>query len=96
MSPLAVLNALIFGSAAAIGFGLTATAVVFSILKSEQPERAREHTRLLVSCGWFWLLAATAGASLFATLRRAYWRHWAQAGMWIALTLIVFVYWPKT
>ena len=94
MSPLAVLNALIFGSAAAIGFGLTATAVVFAILKSEEPELARELPRLVASCAWFWLLATASGASLYATLRRLSWRFWAQAGMWVALGLVVLVYWP--
>ncbi|HTE41073.1 MAG TPA: hypothetical protein VK629_09590 [Steroidobacteraceae bacterium] len=96
MSPLAVINALIFGSATAIGFGLTATAVVFAVLRSEQPALERELPVLLASCAWFWLLAGTAGASLYATLKKLWWRWWGQAVMGASLVLIAFVYWPKS
>jgi hypothetical protein len=94
MSPLAVLTALIFGSAAAISFGLTATAIVFLILRGEQPELQRELPALLRSCAWFWLLGAVAGAALFGLLKQRSWRWGAQAGMWAVLALIAFVYWP--
>jgi hypothetical protein len=95
MTPLAVLNALIFGSATAIGFGLTATAIVFAFLRGEQPSLERELPVLLASCAWFWLLAATSFASLFATLKKLWWLWWGQGAMWASLGLIALVYWPR-
>jgi hypothetical protein len=96
MSPLAVINALIFGSAAAIGFGLTATAVVFAVLRGEQPSLDRELPVLLASCAWFWLLAAVAGASLYATLKKLWWWAWGQLAMCASVALVAFVYWPNS
>jgi hypothetical protein len=94
MSPLAVLTALMFGSAAAISFGLTATAIVFLILRAEQPELQRELPSLLRSCAWFWLLAAASGAALIGVLKQRRWRWAAQVGAWAVLALIAYVYWP--
>jgi len=96
MTPLAVLTALVFGSATAIGFGLTATAVVFLVLRAEQPDLANELPQLLASCAWFWLLAGASGAGLFAALKVLWWRHLAQLGMWGVLVVIGYVYWPAS
>ena len=94
MNPLAFLTALVFGSAAAISFGLTATAVVFLILRGEQPELQRELPSLLRSCAWFLLLSAVAGAALVAALKHLRWRFAGQFAMWAVLALIAYVYWP--
>lgn len=94
MRPLAVLTALIFGSAAAISFGLTATAIVFLVLSDEEPRLAEELPWLVRSCGWFLGLAAIAGACLYATLKELRWRWMGQAAMWLFLALIGWVYWP--
>lgn len=94
MRPLAVLIALIFGSSAAISFGLTATAVVFLVLGDDEPRLADELPALLRSCGWFLGLAAISGACLYATLKDLRWRWAAQGAMWLFLGLIGWVYWP--
>lgn len=94
MRPLAVLTALVFGSAAAISFGLTATAVVFYVLSGEEPRLAEELPPLLRSCGWFLGLAGISGACLYATLKGLRWRWAGQAAMWLFLAAIGWVYWP--
>lgn len=94
MRPFAVVNAILFGSAAAITFGLGGVIVIFLVLKDRYPEMIGEFGPLLRSAGVFALLAAASGASLFATLKQLGWRHVAQAGMWLCLTALVILYWP--
>ena len=94
MRPAAVLNAIVFGSAAAITFGLTGVLVVFLVLHGRHPEMGSEFGKLLQSAGLFGLLAAISGASLFATLKELRWRRVAQAGMWLVIAGIAALYWP--
>ena len=95
MRPFAVLNAIIFGSAAAITFGLGGVIFIFLVLKGRYPEVLGEFGALLQGAGMFSLLTMAAGASLFATLKRAGWRHLAQAGMWICVLALAILYWPR-
>ena len=95
MGPLAVLTAIVFGSAAAISFGLTATLVVFAVLQGEQPQLAHELVPLLRSCLWFVALAAVSGAALYSALKQRTWSNWAQGAMWCAIGVVGLVYWPR-
>jgi hypothetical protein len=95
MRPFAVLNAIIFGSSAAITFGLGGVIVIFLVLKGRYPEVLGEFGALLQGAGMFSLLTAAAGASLFGTLKRTTWRHFAQAGMWLCISALVILYWPR-
>lgn len=95
MSPTAVLIAIVFGSAAAIGFGLITTGVVFTFLRGEHPELSRELAPLLMSCIWFVGLCVVSGAALYATLRERRWRIYAQAGMVLTLLAVGIAYWPR-
>lgn len=95
MKPFAVLNAIIFGSAAAITFGLTGVLIVFLLLKGQHPEMNSELGTLLRGEAAFVVLLAVSGFSLFATLKQRGWRHYAQAGMWLATAAIALLYWPK-
>ncbi len=95
MRPFAVLNAIIFGSAAAITFGLGGVIVIFLVLKGRYPEMLGEFAALLQGAGVFALLTLASGMSLFATLKRLGWRHAAQAGMWLCVSALVFLYWPR-
>lgn len=95
MRPFAVVNAIVFGSAAAISFGLLGVIVIFLALKGRYPEMIGEFGPLLRSAGAFVLLAAASGVSLFATLKRMLWRHAAQGGMWLCLSALVILYWPE-
>jgi hypothetical protein len=93
MRPLAVLNAIIFGSATAITFGLCGVLIIFLILKGSHPELGYEFAR---SAGLFILMTAVSGSSLFATLKGLRWRLIAQGAMWFTLAATVAVYWPKS
>lgn len=95
MRPFAVLNAIIFGSAAAITFGLGGVIVIFLVLKGRYPEMLGEFGALLRGAGMFGLLTLASGASLAATLKRRAWRHAAQASMWLCVLALVFLYWPR-
>lgn len=95
MSPATVLIAIVFGSAAAISFGLTATAVVFLFLKPENPQLVRELHPLLASCVWFAALTGVSGSALYSTIKKLRWRRIAQAATAVALIAVAFVYWPK-
>jgi hypothetical protein len=92
--PSAVLIAIVFGSAAAISFGLMATSVVFLIIKSDHPQLNRELAPLLMSCGWFVTLAGCSGVALYSTLKRLAWRGYAHIAMALALLAVALFYWP--
>ena len=95
MRPLAVLNAIIFGSAAAITFGLSAVVIVYLILQQRHPHLAEEFGLLLRSDAVFACLAAMSGISLFALLKGHRWRWIAQSAMWFTVAVIVVLYWPR-
>ena len=95
MRPLAVLNAIIFGSAAAITFGLLGVVVIFLVLKGDNPELSQEFPALLQGSAAFTVLAAVSGASLWGLLKALKWRWWAQAAMWLAIGGIALLYWPE-
>jgi hypothetical protein len=94
--PTAVLIAIVFGSAAAISFGLITTSIVFAFLKGDYPQLDRELWPFIMSCVWFVGLSAISGAALLATLKGLRWRAYAQLGMVIALLAVGFAYWPRT
>jgi hypothetical protein len=90
--PLAVLNAILFGSAAAITFGLAGVTVVFLILRGRHPEMGAELPMLLRSGLLFAGLAAVTGGSLFAMLKGLRWRWVAHAAMWLFIAGIAIFY----
>lgn len=95
MRPIAVLNAIVFGSAAAITFGLVGVLVIFLVLQGEYPQMRAEFPALVRSGGLFALLAVVSGASLLAMLKVSRWRRWAQAAMWLVVAGIMSFYWPR-
>jgi hypothetical protein len=95
MRPLAVLNAIVFGSAAAITFGLLGVVVIFLVLKGSNPAMSNEFPALLRSSVAFAVLAAVSGTSLWGLLKQLTWRWWAQAAMWAAIAGIALLYWPE-
>lgn len=94
MRPIAVLNAIVFGSAAAITFGLLGVVVIFLVLKGSNPAMSSEFPALLRSSAVFAVLAAVSGASLLALLKTLKWRWLAQAAMWVTVAGIAALYWP--
>jgi hypothetical protein len=95
MNPLAVLNAIVFGSATAITFGLVGVVVIFLVLKGSNPTMGGEFPTLLRSSAVFAVLAAVSGASLLALLKSLKWRWLAQAAMWLVVAGIALLYWPE-
>ena len=95
MRPFAVLNAIVFGSATAITFGLGGVIVIFLVLKGKYPEMITEFGTLVRSAGVFATLAAASGVSLVGTLKGRTWRHLAQAAMWLCLVALTLLYWPR-
>jgi hypothetical protein len=95
MRPFAVLNAILFGSAAAITFGLGGVLIIFLVLKGKHPDMIGEFGALVQSAGVFAAMAAASGASLFATLKGRSWRHFAQGAMWLCLLALIMLYWPR-
>jgi hypothetical protein len=94
MRPLAVLNAIVFGSAAAITFGLLGVVVIFLVLKGSNPAMGSEFPALLRSSAVFAVLAAVSGASLLSLLKTLKWRWLAQLAMWTVVAGIAALYWP--
>lgn len=92
MRPLAVLNAILFGSAAAIAFGLGGVTVIFLILKGRHPEMGAEFPTLLRSGLLFAALAVVSGASLLAMLKGLRWRWLAQGAMWLFIAGVTVFY----
>lgn len=95
MRPLTVLNAIIFGSAAAITFGLCGVLVIYFILQGRHPELAAEFRPLLRSCAILGTLALASGLSLLADFKRLHWRSIAQGAMWFTFAATIVLYWPR-
>ena len=95
MRPLAVLNAIVFGSAAAITFGLLGVVVIFLVLASQHPELGREFPTLLGNGALFAALTAVSGVSLFGMLKGLRWRWIAQMAMWFTTAGLILFYWPR-
>ncbi len=95
MRPLAVLNAIVFGSAAAITFGLGGVLVIFLVLQGQYPQMRAEFPVLVRSSALFALLAAVSGTSLLGMLKGKPWRWVAQSAMWLVVAGIAAIYWPR-
>mgnify|MGYP003577235208 CR=1 FL=1 len=95
MRPLAVLNAIVFGSAAAITFGLAGVLVIFLILQGQYPQMGAEFPVLVRSSAVFALLAGVSGASLLGMLKGRRWRWLAPGTMWLVVAGITAFYWPR-
>lgn len=92
MRQLAVLNAILFGSAAAITFGLVGVLVIFLVLEGRHPEMRTELPTLWRSGLLFAMLAMVSGASLYGVLKGMRWRWIAQVAMWLTLAGIATFY----
>lgn len=95
MRPLTVLNAIIFGSATAMTFGLCGVLVIYLILQGRHPELAAEFRPLLHNCAIIAALAAVSGLSLFADFKGLRWRSIAQGAMWFSVAATILLYWPS-
>ncbi len=95
MRPFTVLIGIIMGSAASITFGLGSVLVVFCFLMGRHPDLAHEFPQLLMSLAAFAVLTAASAGSFVGQANARSWRGWAHIGTAAALTLVVFLYWPR-
>jgi hypothetical protein len=95
MRPLAVLIAIVTGSAVSLAVGLLMTGAVLLFMTAEQDRFVTEKGPLLQAILLFTLLSAASGAALYGELRGRHWRLGAMAGMVAMLGVAVWTYWPR-
>jgi hypothetical protein len=88
LGPLAILTAIVTGSAIAIEFGLVSVSVIFWLLKAESAEVASELSRLPWYCLTFMALVIASVAAMYSLMKGLTWRWRAQTAMWTLVTLI--------
>jgi len=93
--PIAVITALVLGSAAAISFGLITSLIVFLVLQGRHPQFAAELHPLAISSLLFVVLTAVSGVALYGTLKHLRWRLLAQLAMWVVVVGVGFLSWPR-
>jgi hypothetical protein len=95
MRPLVVLLGIVMGSTVSIAAALLMTGTVFLLLPEYGEHLADERRPLLVACLLAVVLAAVAWASFYGELRTRSWRLLAHATLVVALTIVLWTYWPK-
>jgi hypothetical protein len=95
MRPLAALIAIVMGSTVALAVGLGMTLVVFLFLPEHADRLAAERGPLLQAVLIFTGIAAAAGGSFYAELRKLHWRLPAHGLMVALLGVAVWIYWPR-
>lgn len=95
MTPLAVLNAIVFGSSVAISFGLIGVWIIFLVLSASSDQVQFEMQRLPLYCLGLLSMAGISGAALYSLLKQLKWRWQAQGLMWVALLVLGYLAWPK-
>jgi hypothetical protein len=95
MRPLTVLLGIIMGSSVSIALGLGMVLIVFLILMGERPELRAEFRPLMLGIALFTVLSALSVASFLGSIRQRPWRRMAMAGLWSALLVIGWIYWPS-
>jgi len=94
LRPLAVLLAIILGSAVAIAVSLTMTGVVFLFLGEYAARLAPERLPLLKGLAGAWLLSLLAATALYGELRARHWRRLPQLLLLLVLAGLGWRYWP--
>jgi hypothetical protein len=95
MRPLTVLIGIIMGSSVSIALGLAMVLIVFLILLGERPELRAEFRPLMLGIVLFTTLSALSVAAFVGSVRQRPWRRMAMAGLWSALLVIGWIYWPR-
>lgn len=95
MTPLAVVIAIVFGSAVTITVGLAMVLIVLLVASSDQAEFGRDLLPLLSSFGLFLVLSFLGGGALVWEFKQHARRFWAQGLMWLWVLVLSYHYWPK-
>lgn len=96
MRPLTVLLGIIMGSSVAIALGLGMVLIVFLILQGEKPQLRAEFRPLMLGIVLFTVLSVLSVASFLGSVQQRSWRRLAMAGLWSALLLVGWIYWPRS
>ena len=75
--------------------GLGMVLIVFLILMGERPELRAEFRPLMLGIVLFTVLSALSVASFLGSIRQRPWRRMVMAGLWSALLVIGWIYWPS-
>jgi hypothetical protein len=94
MRPLAVLIAIVTGSAVSLAVGLLMTGIVLLFMPAHADRFVAETGPLLQAILLFTLLSAVSGAALYGELRSRQWRFGAMAALVAMIGVTVWTYWP--
>ena len=94
MRPMAVLIAIITGSAVALTLSLTMSAIVFWLLPEYSARLAPEVRPLLKGLAWSWGLMLVGAAAFVGELRQRRWRYAPELLLAGMLTTLLVIYWP--
>ena len=94
MKPLAVLLAIVMGSAVALAVSLGMTGIVFVLLPEYSARLAGEQAPLIKGLAWSWSLALVSAAAFVGELKNAPWRRPAQLLTALILALLAWRFWP--
>ena len=94
MKPLAVLLAIVMGSAVALAVALGMTGIVFLLLPEYSARLAGEQAPLLRGLAWSWSLALVSAAAFVGEVKRTPWRRPAQWLLVLILALLAWRFWP--
>ncbi len=94
MKPLAVLLAIVMGSAVALAVSLGMTGIVFLLLPEYSARLAGEHAPLLKGLAWSWSLALASAAAFVGEVKNARWRRPMQLLTALILALLAWRFWP--
>jgi hypothetical protein len=95
MRPLAVLIAILTGSAVSLAVGLLMTGAVLLFMPANAERFVAEKGPLLQAILLFTLLSGVSGWALYGELRTRQWRFGAMAAMLAMLGVTVWTYWPR-
>jgi hypothetical protein len=95
MRPLAVLLGIVMGSAIAIAVSLSMTGVVFLLIPEYAERVAAETPTLLKGLAWSWTLVAFSVSGFIGEIRQRAWRVYPQLLLLVALTWLMWIYWPR-
>jgi len=91
---MAVLIAIITGSAVALTISLSMSAIVFLLLPEYSARLAPERLPLMKGLIWGWSLTAVGVASFIGELQHRRWRFGTQLILAAMLAALTIIYWP--
>ena len=89
MKPLTVITGIILGSSASIFLGLAVVVFLFAVVGDGDPRIESQFKPLIQSTLVFMTMTGVSVWSFLGLLKDRWWRWWAQAGLWVAVLVMV-------